>query len=367
MDTVAKRILVIGMTDNPGGIESLMLNVMGQFEPDELQFDFIVNTDEVAFEDRLLDRGSRIFHVRARRDNRLQFYRDLRAIYREHAREYVAVWENANSLANIDYLLYAKRAGVSNRIMHCHNSQNSEGFIRGTLHRLNRRRVRSIATHFWSVSDAASEWFFGSDYKRLPNYRVIDNAIDVARFAYDAEAGRAARRELGIPEDATVIGNVGRLHPQKNQRFLLDVVAEAEKRLGPIHVILVGKGDLEQDLLSHARELGIGERVHFTGAVADAKPLYDAMDLFLFPSLYEGLSIALLEAQANCLPCVVSSGVDPASVVSSNTRVADLSASSSVWSDAVADALAEGRVPASELFGTRFDIAGFTNLFEGIL
>lgn len=367
MVTPPKRILVIGMTDNPGGIEALLLNVMEQFDPCELQFDFLVNTDEVAYENRLLTRGSRIFRVKARRDNRLQFYRDLNAIYKAHANEFAAVWENANSLANIDYLIYAKRYGVPCRIMHCHNSQNSEGFIRGVLHRVNLKRVRSVATHFWSVSDAASEWFFGPDFKALPNYRVVDNAVDVARFSFNSEARKCIREELEIPSDATVIGNVGRLHPQKNQAFLFDVVAKVEDLIGPVHVVLVGKGELERELRTHAEKLGLSNRVHFVGAVADAKPYYDVMDLFLFPSLYEGLSIALLEAQASCLPCVVSTGVLKDSIVSPNAVAVSLGADVEEWASEVTRMLKVGRVQQSELKDTRFDMTRFTNLFEGIL
>ena len=355
------------MTDNPGGIESLLLNVMSQFDPRELQFDFIANTREVAYEDRLVERGSRVFRVRARRESRLQFYRDLDEVFREHAGEFAAIWENANSLANIDYLTYAKRYGIPNRIMHCHNSQNSEGLVRGALHRINRVRVRAVATHFWSVSDDASEWFFGRGFRDLPNYRVVDNAIDVARFGFDQGEKARIRSELGIPEDALVIGNVGRLHPQKNQAFLLDVVAEVERRAGPVHVVLVGKGDLEGDLRARAASLGISDRVHFVGAVNDAKPYYDAMDLFLFPSLYEGLSIALLEAQANCLPCVVSTGVYEGALVNPNSKAVPLAAPAADWAEEVIRGLRGGRISDTELTGTRFDIEKFSNLFEGII
>lgn len=362
-----KRILVFGMTDNPGGVEALLLNVMAQFDPRKLQFDFIANTKEVAYEERLLERGSRIFRVKARRESRLQFYRDLDRVFREHSDEFVAIWENTNSLANISYLAYAKRYGIPNRIMHCHNSQNSEGFVRGMLHRINRARVRAVATHFWSVSDDASEWFFGRGFRNLPNYKVVDNAIDVARFAFDQGERVRIRGELGIPERAIVVGNVGRLHSQKNQAFLLDVVAEMEKRVGPLHVILVGKGDLEHDLRVHATSLGISDRIHFVGAVSDAKPYYDAMDLFLFPSLYEGLSIALLEAQANCLPCVVSTGVYAGSLINSNTAAISLGASVVEWSEAAVKGLRDGRIPSTELAGTKHDIANFSNIFEGII
>lgn len=359
-----KKVLVIGMTDNPGGIESLLLTIMSSIDPTQIQFDFIVNTKEVAFERALLERGSRIYHVTPRRNSRKKFYRDLNYIFREHADEYSVVWENANSLANIDYLLYAKRYGIPHLIMHGHNSKNSEGVVRGILHGINRLRIRGIANRFWSVSDAASEWFFGSDYRRLPHYRVIHNAIDVERFEHNVSLGEKVRDELSIPLSALVVGNIGRLHMQKNQALFLRVLAAMQRNGSEVYGVIVGKGELENELRDQVADLGLDDRVRFVGAVADAKPYYDAMDLFLFPSLYEGLSIALLEAQANALPCLVSDGITADGLINPNVRVCSQDDPIEAWVDSAYELIDSGRTQDNRIYGSPFDSKMMDDLFS---
>ena len=361
-----KRILVIGMTDNPGGIESLLLTIMSRIDPTQIQFDFIVNTNEVAYERNLLNRGSRIYRVTPRRSNRMRFYRDLTEIFNEHAGEYSAVWENANSLANIDYLLFAKRYGIRHRIVHGHNSKNSEGFVRGVLHGINRFRIRNVATRFWSVSDTASEWFFGSDYQKLPNYRVIHNAIDVTKFLFNSVQRDEVRKLLSIPSEARVVGNIGRLHSQKNQVLFLNVLAAMRNERDDIYGVVVGKGELEEDLKNLASSLGIVDKVRFVGAVDNPKPFYDAMDLFLFPSLFEGLGIVLLEAQANGLPCLVSDGIPSDALLNENVRVWPLDDELPWWTSAALDLIDEDRTEDNRIVGSVFDSTQMDDLFSFI-
>lgn len=362
-----KKVLVFGMTDNPGGIESLLLNVLAAQDMSKVSFDFIANTTKVAFEDRLLDYGSKVYRVRARRDSRRAFYEDLRGFFERHAGEYDAIWQNTNSLANIDYLIYAKRYGIPVRIIHGHNSMNVEGMIRGALHRINRVRIRTVATHFWSVSDAASEWLYGKDYRQLPNYRVITNTIDARKFRFSRETRDRVRNELGVPQDSLLIGTVGRLHQQKNQGLFLEILGELVSQGTEAHAILVGDGPLREQLIAQSERLGVRGRTHFVGVVNDAKGYYDAMDLFLFPSLCEGLSIALLEAQANGLPCLISDGISSDGVVSPNVGVGRLSDSASLWADKALILANEGRLVDDKIHDTKFDVISNKGLFKGIL
>ena len=367
IDMVAKRILVIGMTDNPGGIESLMLGVLSNLDLDKVCLDFVVNTETVAFEQQLLSYGARIYKITRRRRSRRKFYSDLKDIFENHAKDYIAVWENANSLGNIDYLVYAKRYGIPYRIMHCHNSVNSEGWIRGLLHVINRVRVRAIATHFWSVSDQASKWFFGHDFALLPNYRVIDNAVNIQHFLFNKTERNRIRAELCIADDTILACNIGRLHPQKNQFLILNVIAELKRRGIPAHIALIGKGDLQYELVQQAKRLEIADRVHLVGAVSDCKPYYDAADIFFFPSLYEGLSFALLEAQASGLPCLVSDGIAAESLVNENIVVGKLTDTTEQWANNFQIAMNLPRLQKSKLVGTRFDISERKHLFDDFL
>lgn len=359
------RILVVGYTDNPGGVETLLLNILKTMDSSKVAFDFLVNSDEVAFERKLLSYGSRIFRITPRRKNRVKFYSELKSFYRLHSDEYEAVWENVNSLANIDYLIYAKRYGVPNRIIHCHNSSNSEGLVRGMLHRGNRARIRRYATHYWSVSDRASLWFYGENYDALPNYRVVTNTIDSQHFDFDDRLRREIRHSMGLPNGAFVMGNVGRLHPQKNQALAIDVLSSLIEQGQDGYLVLVGKGDLEGELRARARKLGIEERVIFTGAVEDTAPYYNAMDVFIFPSLYEGLSIARLESVANGLPSVVSTEVPLLSIDEGPLQILDLNDTAERWADAVNHVRERDVNRVNRIKGTIYDLQGYAELFEG--
>jgi glycosyltransferase involved in cell wall biosynthesis len=364
--TQPKRILVVGMTDNPGGIEALMMGILNSKNSQGIQLDFLVNVKEVAFKDQLLAHGSRIYYVTPRHDNRLKFNHDLRLFFSQHANDYIAVWENENSLANIDYLIYAKRYGIAERIMHCHNSSNSEGLIRGTLHKINRRRIHKYATRFWSVSDEASRWFYGPDFHDLPHYRVFDNAVDLDRFAYDNRLRMRIREQLGISPDTVLLGNVGRLHPQKNQSLILRTLAALSSQQPSTHAIFIGKGDLRQELEDEAKSLGIDSQIHFVGAVDDVAPYYSAMDVFFFPSVFEGLPFALLEAQANCVPCLISTSITQDLMLNENVVARSITDSPTTWSEELTKLVQRGRVQNSSLRGTRFDLATQKNIFDDL-
>lgn len=367
MTNLPKRVLVIGMTENPGGIEALLLNVLNHSDPARIRFDFIANVPKVAFEERLLGHSCKVYHVTMRRENRKKNQEELEALFKEHSSEYDAVWENATSLANIDYLILAKKYGIPVRIMHGHNSTNSEGLIRGCFHNLNRRRIRKIATHFWSVSDEASPWLFGSDYYSLPNYRVINNTIDVDKFAFNDEARLQIRSKYNIPEQAVLVGNVGRLHEQKNQKLFISIIAELNKGNRPVYGLILGEGSLRNEIVSQACDLGILDKLILPGVVSDSYRYYSAFDLFLFPSLSEGLGIALLEAQANGVPCLVSNGIPTKALLNLNTARCELDAPLNKWVRETERLLSIGRTEELAIVGSPFDARNSQAIFDGIL
>lgn len=366
MSRKPKRVLVVGMTDNPGGIEALMLNVIAAVDPSDVRFDFLSNTDHMAFEERLIEGGSEVHRITARRKSRSLFYRELDDLLERTRGTYDAIWENMNTLGNIDYLIHAQRYGIPVRIMHCHNSQNCDGLVRGILHWGNRHRVRKYATHFWSVSDEASEWFYGKDYASLPNYRVITNAIDSHRFSFDEESRSRVRDELGIPSTSLVLGNVGRVQSVKNQVLIIDMLTELRGRDIDCDAVIVGGGELEGELQSRAQLLGVSDRLHITGRVDDSAPYYSAMDVFTFPSLHEGLSIALLEAQASGLPVAVSDHVLLDGVISKHKRVVPLDSRPSEWADAVLELMDRATERDNPILGSRFDLVELKGLFDEV-
>lgn len=351
------NVLIVGMTANAGGIEALMRSIVPSCNPDVVHFDFLSNEPSIAFENEFKALGCKSYHITARRKSRSKFYRELRDFFEKHAAEYDVIWENQNSAANIDYLVYAKRYGIPKRIIHCHNAKNGEGFVRGVLHALNRPALPSIATDFWTVSDESSAWFFGKDYKKLPGYRVFSNAIDVDAPRFDETARKVCRERLGISDSSIVVLNVGRLVPQKNQSMVVACTAELAKRGNDVVTLIAGEGKLRGELEEQAKDLGIQDRVKLLGVVEDTSELYSASDILLFPSLFEGLGIVLLEAQANGIPVVTSSAIVRRALFNGNVlRIDVCEKDPSPWADAVEEALALGRVDGSTLQGSEFDI-----------
>lgn len=352
-----KRVLVFGITDNPGGMESVIMNYYRNIDRSQVQMEFLCNTQVVAHEKEILQLGGVIHRIPARKDGVSVFRQALRCFFDQNGAKYSAFWFNTCSLANIEYLKEAKRVGISCRILHCHNAANGDSFLRGLLHRMNQKQALRLATDYWTCSEDANRWFFGTDHMdRYPTYRLVNNAIDAASFVMNTEVRAQYRKQLGL-EGKTVIGHVGRFHFQKNQKFLIPIAAELRKRGTDAVFLLVGQGDDLGEVKQLADENGVSDRLHFLGVRSDVKELLWAMDVFVFPSVFEGLSIAILEAQAAGLPCVVSDQIPAKSQIADEVKFLPLGASPEVWADALMAAAAGTRSDNREKFAQAgFDI-----------
>ena len=303
------KVLVFGITENPGGVESFLLSYYRKIDRKKIQFDFLCNTyNQVAYENELKALGGKVIHISMRSKNPLKYRKELRDFMKCHAREYQAVWVNVCSLANIDYLKMAQKYGIEKRIIHSHNSQNMDNCLRKVLHIFNRRRIEKYATDFWACSEAAARWFYNE--RLIEQVIIIKNAIDLYKIAFSEEKRTLIRNQYRV-SSKFVIGNVGRLHFQKNQMFALEIMMYLLKQMQDCVLMFVGQGEDENKLRKRAKELGISENIIFAGVQSDIGAYLSAFDLFLFPSVFEGLSIAGLEAQANGLPVIASYGVIP--------------------------------------------------------
>lgn len=325
------RILVFGMTENPGGVESVIMNYYRNIDRTKIQFDFLCNSyEKIAYEDEILKLGGKTIHFPARSKDYFGYKRKLESFFKEHAKEYAAIWVNVCSLANIDYLKLAKKYGVKKRIIHSHNSQNMDGKLRGYLHQRNKKHIDTYATDFWACSEDAAKWFY--DEPVLKKCVLIHNAIDVDKMKFDPAARQKIRSQLGW-EDCYILGNIGRLHFQKNQSFILDVFAELFQSKQEARLVLVGQGEDEGMLKEKISELRITDKVYMAGMQSNPNEWLSAFDLFLFPSLFEGLSVVAMEAQANGVPVLASKGVIPSEVViNKNFMLYDLKDGAEEWS-----------------------------------
>lgn len=302
-----KKILIFGMTEIAGGMESFIMNYYRNIDKTLFHFDFLCNTyNKIAYEEELVNYGSKIFKFTARIKNYFKYKRELNDFFRIHAKEYDCIWVNVCSLANIDYLKLAKKYGIKKRIIHSHNSQNMDSFTRGILHKINRFIIEKYATDFFACTKEAAIWFYKKQI--INKVKIIKNAIDLKKYKFNNENRNKIRNAFNLENDF-VIGNVGRLHFQKNQTFILNIFKEFLKKYNNAKLVLVGEGEDEIKLKQKVSLLGIENNCLFVGNQNNIEQWLSAFDVFLFPSLFEGLPISLLEAQANGIPILASSDI----------------------------------------------------------
>lgn len=301
------KVLVFGMTPNPGGVESFLMNYYRKIDRNKIHFDFLCNThNEIAYQDEIKSLGGKIFRIPMRSKHPLRYRILLKKFFKQNSKNYDAIWVNVNSLANIDYLKLAKKYGIQKRIIHSHNSQNMDSKLRGLLHNYNKKKITKYATDFWACSHSAARWFYNK--KLMSKVKIIPNAIDLDRVKYNKTKRDQIRKKYNL-KSSYVLGNIGRLHFQKNQSFALDIMHELIEFIPSAQLILVGDGPDRKKLGEKVERLNLKKNVLFVGKQKDIAAWLSAFDLFLFPSKFEGLPIAGLEAQGNGVPILTSENI----------------------------------------------------------
>lgn len=328
------RVLVVGMTDNPGGMESVVMNYLRHIDKSLVKFDFLSYFDKIAYQDELEKNGSRCFVIPPKGRNLLAYRKKLKDFFRTY-HDYDCIWFNTVSLANIDFLILARKYKIKKRIVHAHNSKAEPSFVKNLCHKMNRKRIGRYATDFWSCSEDSSEFFYDEKIRRSPYHKIIQNAIDLDIFHFDPAVRETYRKKLGL-SNCFVIGNVGRFLGQKNHEFIIDVFEACLKKNERARLLLVGQGELFDKIKERVRKDGIEKEVIFLGVRPDVPEILQAMDVFLFPSLFEGLPMALMEAEAEGLPCITSSKAVPKKAdITGLVTFLDLSEPAETWAEYV--------------------------------
>ena len=341
------RVLHILGGMNVGGVETFLMNLYRVIDHERVQFDFLVNTKENAYQDEILSAGGRIFFLPPRNRGIWQYRLNLKYFFEKHREEFQVVQQHFSSLSSLEPLIMARRTGYPIRIAHCHSTAECGSRLHNILHQINKRRVGGIATDYLACSDLALNWAFGGTCVE-GKAKVINNGIDIDRFRYNEARRREARRKLGI-EDKLVIGHVGRFSAVKNHNFLLRIFRELQFSHPETRLLLVGTGELEPSIRKLTMQLDLGEKVIFTGVRSDTPDLLNAMDFFVFPSLYEGLPVALVEAQAAGLRIFCSDRVTLSANLTGNIEYLPLEESPALWAEKIRKSIGYSRQDTSEL------------------
>lgn len=316
-----------------GGSQSFVMELYRKINRDKLQFDFVVFPNENGgIEEEIKALGGKIFVCpRYSGRNHFAFCKWWKAFLAEHP-EYHIVHGHVRSSASI-YMPIVKKAGRV-AIAHSHSTSNGSGFP-AMVKALLQFPIRNIADYLFSCSDLAGRWLYGEKATHKPNYRMVPNCIDCQRFSFSEEERTLLRRELGIDDNAFVVGHVGRFHEAKNHEFLVRVFAKLAENHPNSILLLVGDGELRAEIEKQCVSLGITNQTCFVGAQQKTARFYQAMDVFLFPSKWEGLPMSVVEAQASGLPCLVSDTVTRDVKLTDLVSYYSLEKTEDVWSDAL--------------------------------
>lgn len=288
-----------------GGAEALVMNYYRHIDTSSMQFDFIVHTPVVGvYEAEILSRGGRIFRAPAYTGrNHFQYRAWWKSFLDEHPEHHIVHFHIRGSSAIAIPL--AKRAGRVT-IIHSHSISNGKS-LTAAIKNIFQLSLRRDADYLFACSEAAGRWLFGRKAMESGHVQVWKNAIDLSAYEFSPRVREEYRKEYG--EDAFIVGHVGRFVEAKNHRFLLEIFKEIVERKPNALLLLVGDGPLFEQIQERALALGIEQSVRFLGARSDVPQLLQAMDVFLFPSKFEGLGIVAIEAQAAGLACFASTSV----------------------------------------------------------
>ena len=298
------------------GVEAVVNNYCREMEESRVQFDYFIDDNSPCDPPReMLERGARYFRIPSS-SHPVRRIRALQKLFKQNG--YRIVHAHMNAL-NQMVLFAAWRAGVSVRISHSHSTSDPAEGARALIKEALRWTGSWFATDRMACGEQAGRWLFGNRAYDAGKVTVLHNAIDLDRFAYDAQARDLVRAELGL-EGRFVIGHIGRFMRQKNHAFLIDAFAAAHSKQPDSVLLLVGDGALREQCERLVKEKGIADSVRFLGIRSDVPRLYSAMDVFALPSLYEGLPVVGLEAQASGLPCLFSDHISREADATGNVR-----------------------------------------------
>ncbi|MCD4827130.1 MAG: glycosyltransferase family 1 protein [Acholeplasmataceae bacterium] len=316
------RVLHIVGAMHRGGQETLIMNLFRQIDRKKVQFDFIVHTTKkMDYDDEILNLGGIIHRVCRKKISFIKNLLQIRNIVKKN--RYIIVHRHGDNSFFISVDLFAaKIGGAKELISHSHNTSTKAKF----LHKLFRKFNNKISNHKFACGNDAGQWMY-----RNNNFTIIKNGIDLKFFEYKLKYREEIRSELDIESNRFVICHVGRFNEQKNHIFIIDIFAELLKTLPKAILLLIGDGELRNQIERKIKHLGIEKNIYLLGKRNDINKILMGSDLFLFPSLFEGLPVSLIEAQASGITIVMSSVITDEVIISRNVEKISLSQDNLFW------------------------------------
>ena len=311
------------------GVETVVNNYYRHMDHNKIQFDYFVDSDsDYTSSEEMEALGARYFIIPPTKKLFARI-KALEKLFKEN--DYKIVHSHMNTL-NMPVLYAAWKAHVPVRISHNHSMTNISEGKRYLAKQLLRPTGRWFATDYYACGEAAGKWFFGKRLFNSGKVHIIPNAIDVEKFQFNQNDRDQIRKELDL-EDKWVIGHIGRFMKQKNHTFLIQMFAKIHNKRQEARLLLIGDGELKSQMEELCEQLSIKDSVLFLGNRKDIPALYSAMDLFVLPSLYEGVPVVGIEAQVSGLICFFSSEVTKELMCTESTYFLPLSIGANKWAE----------------------------------
>lgn len=334
------RILQVVTHMERGGLETMLMNYYRQMDRTQVQFDFLTHREyDGDYGKEIKQLGGKIYHLPVLNPFSLAYRKKLGTFFDAHP-EYKIVHVHQDCLSGV-ILHIAKDHGVKVRIAHSHGANQIKD-LKYPIKLVYRHFIAGYATHLMACGEDAGKWMFcGAPFE------ILRNAIPAANYCFDRERKEIQREKWQIKPDELLVGHVGSFTVPKNHMFLLDIFYEIQKRV-PAKLMLVGDQCQRSDVLEKIQKLGLTENVIMTGIRSDVADLLQAMDVFVFPSLYEGLPVTLVEAQASDLPCLISDKVPIECKMTDSVQQVSLTDSPEIWAEKAIEAAKQSRTNTSE-------------------
>lgn len=322
-----------------GGVTNMMINIQSHIDRSKMNFDYLVYHDrKEPLEEKVLDMGSKklvasVDNIPVRPLRRLLRINKIREVCKKN---HVKILHyNADSAADMTNIIGAKLGGVKYITIHSHNAGFGTAGIGVKLASvLLKPLIPLVCDKYWACSDLAARFLFPKSVIKAGNYEVIPNGIELNKYAYNSDVRKVMRKRLGV-EDKFVIGNVGRFSAQKNHTFLIDIFNKVQQRNSNTVLLLFGVGELMEMIKTKVRDLGIEDKVIFYGVSNEMEKMWQAMDVFVMPSLHEGLPVTGVEAQASGLPCVFADTITKEIGLTDNCQFLSLNDSEERWIETI--------------------------------
>ena len=329
------RVLQIMGIVESGGVECVIMNYYRHIDRSKVQFDFVMHKGgNPRYIAEIKSLGGRVFEVTPYSKNIFVFTYEIYKVIKEG--HYRIVHSNMNSMSGFP-LFAAWLAGADVRILHNHTTDTKAEGVRTIIKRVLRPFARMFANQYWACSKLAGSWMYGKKAVDEGKVTIINNAIDLSRFAFKQEIRDKLRKEMGL-EGKFVVGHVGRFMKQKNHDFLIDIFAEVAKQKENAVLLLIGEGPLRVAIREKVNELHLENKVLFLGVRNDVADLYNVMDVFALPSFYEGLPVVGVEVQANGLPFLCSDQVTREIFISDSIKLLALNDGVIKWANEILSA-----------------------------